>query len=211
MKIDKSFNEIIKIKDLAYLNDLNCEVVEYYPNKNLLNGRVYVTGAYHSSKTDEVKLISEDVSFSFNLDKEDFFIEDIECEKFDYEILEGIGIKVDFKIKLEVDMTEEIEYREIVDVSLEEKIESIKEDISNEVDEKLVEKLEVIDDNIPQNDLIFRGIKDQNNIIKIVYFIDEKELSKIAKENNISLDALFKNNKYTDFNNQKRVIIKYGK
>jgi hypothetical protein len=58
MILNKTFKQLIKIKDLAYLNDLGCEVIEYYPNKQYLNGRVYVTGAYHSSKNNEVKLIS---------------------------------------------------------------------------------------------------------------------------------------------------------
>ena len=211
MMINKNFNEIIKIKDLAYLNDLGCEVVEYYPNKNFLNGRVYVTGAYHSSRTDEVKLISEDLEFSFDLEKEDFYIEDIECIEFNYEVVEGIGIKIDFIIKLDVDMSEEIDLRENVEISYEEEIEEIKTGITNQIDEKLSDKLEIIDDNLPQNDCVFREIKDEQNTIKVVYFNEEKELSKIAKENNISLDNLFKTNKHTDFNAQKRVIIKYGK
>ena len=58
MILNKTFKQLIKIKDLAYLNDLGCEVIEYYPNKQYLNGRVYVTGAYHSSENNEVKLIS---------------------------------------------------------------------------------------------------------------------------------------------------------
>ena len=65
MILNKTFKQLIKIKDLAYLNDLGCEVIEYYPNKQYLNGRVYVTGAYHSSKNNEVKLISEDLEFMF--------------------------------------------------------------------------------------------------------------------------------------------------
>ena len=73
------------------------------------------------------------------------------------------------------------------------------------------DKLEVVEDNLPQNDEIFRGIKEDISVLKVVYFNEEKELSTIAKNNSISLDNLFKTNKYTDFNNKKRVIIKYGK
>ena len=126
-------------------------------------------------------------------------------------MVEGIGIKIDFIIKLDVDMSEEIDLRENVEISYEEEIEEIKTGITNQIDEKLSDKLEIIDDNLPQNDCVFREIKDEQNTIKVVYFNEEKELSKIAKENNISLDNLFKTNKHTDFNAQKRVIIKYGK
>lgn len=211
MIINKKFEETIKIKDLAYLNDLACEVVEYYPKNNFLIGRVYVTGAYHSSKTDEVKLISEDVEFSFEFEKDDFYIEDIECISFDYSVLEGVGLKINFEIKLEVDVTEELDIREEIDIECEDNIETIKEEVTNIIDEKLSEKLEIIEDNLPQNDVVLRNIKDETNTIKIVYFNEEKELSDIAKQNNISIDLLFKNNKHTDFNNKKRVIINYGK
>lgn len=208
MKINKTFSETIKIKDLAYLNDLGCEIIEYYPKDNLLNGKVYVTGAYHSSKTDDVKLVAEDLEFSFEFEIENFYLEDIECVKFEYQVVEGVGLKVDYEIELEIDITTEIELREEL---VEEKIEQFKEKVTNIVDVKLVEKIDVVTDNLPQNDDIFRGIKDKEKVIKVVYFNDEKELSNIASSNNIALDYLFKSNKHTDFNKTKRVIIKYGK
>ena len=218
MIINKTFKEIIKIKDLAYLNDLGCEIFEYYPNNNSLTGRVYVTGAYHSSKTDEVKLISEDLDFIIELDKNEFYVDDIECIRFDYSVLEGVGVEVEFEIKLDVDVTEEIEcsetndyVRKQQDENFETELEIIKDEIYKEVDHKLSEKLEIVNDNIPQNEVVFRSIKDEESIIKVVYFSDDKQLNDIAKNNNISIETLFKTNKKTDFNNKKRVIIKYGK
>ena len=218
MIINKTFKEIIKIKDLAYLNDLGCEIIEYYPNNNSLMGRVYVTGAYHSSKTDEVKLISEDLDFIIELDKNEFYVDDIECIRFDYSVLEGVGVEVEFEIKLDVDVTEEIDcsetndyVRKQQDENFETELEIIKDEIYKEVDHKLSEKLEIVNDNIPQNEVVFRSIKDEESIIKVVYFSDDKQLNDIAKNNNISIETLFKTNKKTDFNNKKRVIIKYGK
>jgi len=252
MIINKTFKNIIKIKDLAYINDLGCEIIEYYLNNNTLNGRVYVTGAYHSSKTDEVKLISEDLEFLFELDSNDFYVEDIECINFEYSILEGVGINVLYEIKLnsdiqhdldienevgiqdevdeqlkeydekfenldelesfdEVDNTDIIETRECINESYEDSLEKVKEVINKDVDQKLSNKLEIVNDNIPQNEVVFRSIKDENSVIKVVYFSDEKQLNEIAESNNISIDSLFKSNKKTDFNNKKRVIIKYGK
>lgn len=211
MILNKTFKQLIKIKDLAYLNDLGCEVIEYYPNKQYLNGRVYVTGAYHSSKNNEVKLISEDLEFMFDLGNEDFYIEDIECISFDYSVLETEGINLTYEIKLEVSIEEDIDLREEETLNFEETLETIKEEIENVVDEKLSDKLDVIDDNIPQNEEIFRSLENENKIIKIIYFNEEKELSKIAEENNISIDYLFKCNKNSNFNENKRVIIPYGK
>lgn len=211
MILNKTFKQLIKIKDLAYLNDLGCEVIEYYPNKQYLNGRVYVTGAYHSSKNNEVKLISEDLEFMFDLEKEDFYIDDIECISFDYNVLETEGIEFSYEIKLDVNIIEEFDLREEESLNFEETLETIKEEIGNIVDGKLSDKLEVIDDNLPQNEEMFRSLNNDNKTIKIIYFNDEKELSKIAEQNNVSIDYLFKCNKNYNFNENKRVIIPYGK
>lgn len=232
MIINKTFKNIIKIKDLAYINDLGCEIIEYYPKDNTLSGRVYVTGAYHSSKTDEVKLVSEDLEFLFELDNNDFYIEDIECVNFEYSVLEGVGIDVLYEIKLNLDIQQEVvtelfenenvvetindnenvsETRDYHEVSYEDSLEAIKDEINKEIDLKLSSKLEIVNDNIPQNEVVFRSIKDENSVIKVVYFNDEKQLNEIAENNNISIDSLFRSNKKTDFNNKKRVIIKYGK
>ena len=210
MILNKTFKQLIKIKDLAYLNDLGCEVIEYYPNKQYLNGRVYVTGAYHSSKNNEVKLISEDLEFMFDLEKEDFYIDDIECISFDYNVLETEGIEFSYEIKLDVNIIEEFDLREDDSLNFEETLESIKEEIGNIVEEKLSDKLDVVDDNLPQNEEMFRSLNN-DKIIKIIYFNDEKELSKIAEQNNVSIDYLFKCNKNYNFNENKRVIIPYGK
>ena len=244
MTINKTFKNIIKINDLAYINDLGCEIIEYYPNNNTLSGKVYVTGAYHSSKTDEVKLISEDLEFLFELDNNDFYIEDIECINFEYSVLEGVGIDILCEIKLILDMQSNLvvdnnndtdqnvyekaenlieletidevledisEIRENHNESYEDSLEMIKDVINKEVDQKLSNKLEIVNDNSPQSEVVFRSIKDENSIIKVVYFNDEKQLNEIAENNNISIESLFRSNKKTDFNNKKRVIIKYGK
>ena len=225
MIINKTFKQIIKIKDLAYINELGCEIVEYYPNNNTLVGKVYITGAYHSSKTDEVKLVSEDVDFLFDLENDDFYIEDIECINFDYSVLEGVGLDVTFEVKLDLDISEEINSDKRGEVetsnqevltyddeeSLNNEIELIKKEINKEVDLKLSEKLEIVNDNIPQDVVVFRSIKDENSVIKVIYFNEEKELNEIAKNNNITLESIFKANKKTDFNNKKRIIINYGK
>ena len=124
-----------------------------------------------SSKNNEVKLISEDLEFMFDLDNEDFYIEDIECISFDYSVLETEGINLTYEIKLEVSIEEDIDLREEESLNFEETLETIKEEIENVVDEKLSDKLDVIDDNLPQNEEIFRSLENENKIIKIVAFI----------------------------------------
>ena len=44
MNIIKNFNETLEIKDLGYLNEINAEITECYPNGNELCGKLYITG-----------------------------------------------------------------------------------------------------------------------------------------------------------------------
>ena len=98
MNFIKSFNETIEIKDLGYLNELNAEIIECYPKEGELTGKLYFTGNYHSSKTDEEKLISKDVEFEILFDNNKYELEDIECLNMKYQILEGVGVDVNFDI-----------------------------------------------------------------------------------------------------------------
>lgn len=211
MVLNKIFKEIIKIKDIAYLNELGAEIVEYCPKENSLLGKLYLTGAYHSSKTDEVKLIAEDINFTITLDNSDFYINDIECINFEYQVLEGVGLEFKYEIELDVDIEEEFDEREVIQTEDQANLEEIKEEISNAVDQKLSSKLNLIEDNYPQEQIILRSIDNKVNKIKIVYYDDEKDLNNIAKVNNISIETLLKENKSNNFNQHKRVIIRNGK
>lgn len=211
MVLNKIFKEIIKIKDIAYLNELGAEIVEYCPKENSLLGKLYLTGAYHSSKTDEVKLIAEDINFTITLDNSDFYINDIECINFEYQVLEGVGLEFKYEIELDVDASEEFDEREVIQTEDQDNLEELKEEISNAVDKKLSSKLNLIEDNYPQEQIILRSIDNKVNKIKIVYYDDEKDLNNIAKVNNISIETLLKENKSNNFNQHKRVIIRNGK
>lgn len=211
MVLNKIFKEIIKIKDIAYLNELGAEIVEYCPKENSLLGKLYLTGAYHSSKTDEVKLIAEDINFTITLDNSDFYINDIECINFEYQVLEGVGLEFKYEIELDVDIEEEFDEREVIQTEDQDNLEELKEEISNAVDQKLSSKLNLIEDNYPQEQIILRSIDNKVNKIKIVYYDDEKDLNNIAKVNNISIETLLKENKSNNFNQHKRVIIRNGK
>ena len=211
MVLNKIFKEIIKIKDIAYLNELGAEIVEYCPKENSLLGKLYLTGAYHSSKTDEVKLIAEDINFTILLDSSEFYINDIECINFEYQVLEGVGLEFKFEIELNIDIEEELDERELIQTLEQVELESIKEEITNEVDEKLSSKLTLVEDNYPQEQVILRSINDKTNKLKVVYYEEDKELNNIAKTNNISIEHLLKENKTNNFSQYKRVIIKNGK
>lgn len=214
MNFIKSFNETIEIKDLGYLNELNAEIIECYPNEGELTGKLYFTGNYHSSKTDEEKLISKDVEFEILFDNNKYELEDIECLNMKYQILEGVGVDVNFDIiinfnEMLLDERKEEQEQEHEVLTCEQN-EIEKKLIEKAIDEKLSIKLDTREGNLPQevNSTLF---DEDKSIVKVVYYNFDNELEKIAVSNNKSLDSLFKENKNNNFNTHKRVIINHGK
>ena len=210
MNFIKSFNETIEIKDLGYLNELNAEITECYPNEGELTGTLYFTGNYHSSKTDEEKLISKDVEFKILFDNNKYELEDIECLNLKYQILEGVGVEVNFDIIINFNEMLIDERKEDQEVLIEEDIEIKKKLIEKVIDEKLSAKLDTRGDNLPK--VVKSEVSPEDkSIVKVVYYNFDNELEKIAINNNKSLDTLFKENKNNNFNTHKRVIINHGK
>ena len=237
MKIEKQITKNIKIKDLAFLNELGAEIVEFYPKNDTLTGKLYVTGSYRSSKTEIDKLISEDIIFNILLDSNNINIIDVDCDKFDYTIVEGQGISIEYNISISYELEEigvtdglelpktevetqnerlenitkdEIDENEVIDNKTEvidNKTEVIKEKITSEIEEKLSSKLEVIDDNLPSEQEVTRNIKNVTSTIKVIYYNNEKEIDKISHDYNCSLERLYKENKNNNMEKYHRLII----
>ena len=210
MNFIKSFNETIEIKDLGYLNELNAEITECYPIESKLTGKLYFTGNYHSSKTDEEKLISKDVEFKILFDSNKYELEDIECLNLKYQILEGVGVEVNFDIIINFNEILIDERKEEQETLIEENNEKEKKLIEKAIDEKLSVKLDTRGDNLPK-EVKSEVSPEDKSIVKVVYYNFDNELEKIAINNNKSLDTLFKENKNNNFNTHKRVIINHGK
>lgn len=215
MNIIKNFNETLEIKDLGYLNEINAEITECYPNGNELCGKLYITGNYHSSKTDEEVLISKNIDFQILFDNDKLELDDIECLNLKYQVLEGIGVDLNFDIiinfnELELDERDDGAIEEKDESSFEEKIEQEKEIIEKSVDTKLSSKLETRCDNFPE-EIISEKIVEKKSVVKVIYYSNDSDLETIASNNNRSLDALFKENKNNNFNTHKRIILNHGK
>lgn len=210
MNIIKNFNETLEIKDLGYLNEINAEITECYPNNNELCGKLYITGNYHSSKSDEEVLISKNIDFQILFDNDKLELNDIECLNLKYQVLEGIGVDLNFDII--INFSELIaDERENEDESLlEKKLEQEKEIIEKNIDTKLSSKLETRCDNFPE-EIITEKIVENKSVVKVIYYTNDSDLETIASNNNRSLDTLFKENKNNNFNTHKRIIINYGK
>lgn len=238
MNIKQNYKEKIKIKDLAYLNELGAEIVEFYPKNDLLEGKLYVTGNYRSSKNDVDKLISHDIPFTIVFDSDDFLIEDIECISFNYNLIEGAGVEIEYEIAVTYstsddsnhneEILEEVKEENVTLEQVERKIEidnnlisddSIADDVIYDDNEQIKEEItksveQMLEsklelvNNLPQEEIVTRSFKEEKSNIKIVYYQNEKELDQIAKNNHCSIDSLYKQNKKNNINTFKRVIIK---
>lgn len=104
----------------------------------------------------------------------------------------------------ELDLDErELNIDEIVDKEIEE----VKEEITNNVSNKLINALNVKDNNLPTEE-VTELFEEERTVIKVCYYNSDKELESLCNKNDISLDKVFKDNKNNDIEKYQRVIIK---
>lgn len=104
----------------------------------------------------------------------------------------------------ELDLGErELNIDEIVDKEIEE----VKEEITDNVSNKLINALNVKDNNLPTEE-VTELFEEERTVIKVCYYNSDKELESLCNKNDISLDKVFKDNKNNDIEKYQRVIIK---
>lgn len=98
---------------------------------------------------------------------------------------------------------------ERVDDEIEEpqEVETAKEEITNLIDKKLTSTILSKEDNLPQEESIFEGIEERKSTLRICYFKTDAELEKVCKDNNVSINQVFKENQDLNINETRRVII----
>ena len=86
-------------------------------------------------------------------------------------------------------------------------VETAKEEITNLIDKKLTSTILSKEDNLPQEESIFEGIEERKSTLRICYFKTDAELEKVCKDNNVSINQVFKENQNLNINETRRVII----
>lgn len=86
-------------------------------------------------------------------------------------------------------------------------VETAKEEITKLIDKKLATTLSSKEDNLPQEESVFGGIEERKSTLRICYFKTDAELEKVCKDNNVSINQVFKENKNLNINETRRVII----
>ncbi len=85
--------------------------------------------------------------------------------------------------------------------------EKLKEEETERLDSLLKSTLNYKDDNYPTEEVVIRGIKEKKDKVRVCYYQNDAELEKLSAKYNISLNALFKENRNGNINQYRRVII----
>lgn len=86
-------------------------------------------------------------------------------------------------------------------------VETAKEEITKLIDKKLATTLSSKEDNLPQEESVFEGIEERKSTLRVCYFKTDAELEKVCKDNNVSINQVFKENQDLNINETRRVII----
>lgn len=97
MEIKMNFNSFIKLKDFVKINDIMAEIDEYYIKDDQIQGKLSVRGKYFKDDLEKEYHFDTDIPFNI-IFNEKYEIEDIDCTNFDYHMIEGRGLELDFDI-----------------------------------------------------------------------------------------------------------------
>lgn len=231
MEIKMNFNDFIKIKSIVKIIDISGEISDHHIKDNELNGILCVSGKYAKEDLENNLSFSEEIPFSFIFPRNLAIINDVDCINLDYELVEGRGIELAFEIHVDYELEKEEEIienqtnEEIIDTArsieteesdakketnidiFSEDKEEIKDEITENVNQKLIKTLSTKEDNLPPEDKVFEGIKEEKSVLRVCYFSDDAELEKVCKKNNLSLNQVFTENKNFNINETRRIII----
>lgn len=208
MELKMNYNSFIKLKDFLKLINISAEINDYNIENEVIEGTLSIKGKYlkRDNLTDEY--FDQNIPFNIAMNDANFEIEDIYCINLEYICIESRGVDVSFDIfvdyeNLDIKNDEDLKNQndEILD------IESLKSIETQRIDSLLENTLVYKEDNLPTEEIIIRGLKDESSKLKVCYYKDDKELENICKNNSLSFDELCKNNQKFNFNNLKRVII----
>ena len=220
----------VMLYGLDKVSQINAIVSDYKLESDTLKGNVQVFGEYTKTGQNEMQKFSDTIPFTVLFVNDQINVDNISIENLDYKQLND-GIEVNFKVSINYLNKEEIEEvkennEKIVETNNEDIfIETTHEDLTEIVEEKLdellngkrdeqipndIEEIKPVDDKIEltKNKIVPFDIelKESKNKIRIIYFNNEKDIEKISKEQNLSIDKLY--NSISSEGENKRIIMK---
>ena len=234
MNLKMNYSSFIKLKDFFELLDIGAEIKDYKTTNDILEGNLEIRGKYLKKDAITDAFFSEIIPFTVVFNDNDYEIMDIACVNLDTVNIEGRGIDVTFDIDVTYDnyqmipvqlpedpadtflmeMSEEIRVEEESEQDQEKTGETTEDEETNleteplsTVESLLKSTLNYKDDNYPTEEVVIRGIKEKKDKVRVCYYQNDAELEKLSAKYNISLNALFKENRNGNINQYRRVII----
>lgn len=215
-------NAFIKLKDFFKILDISAEIAGYEEVEDRVEGTLCIKGKYLHRDNVSDDFFLENIPFSILINNENIEVEDVNCIDFEYLAIDGRGIDVTFDILVKYDLYEEVpvvttsrdemvlKKDDINDVEVETEendFEKIKEVETKRIDQLLKSTLNYKDDNLPTNEIVIRGLKEEKSQLKVYYYQTEAELAKVCDQHNLAINKVFSNNQKYDFNKYHRVIV----
>lgn len=192
--------EIMFTSEIFDISDVDCINLEY----DLIEGRgveVMFDISVNYEKSQNDTFVSEDEIIQAEELSNRAFESDLEKEELEQATTEDSSENAR--------VSEDLSSEEITaaEVNEPEDLEIIKDEVSREIENKLSSTLLYKDDNLPSEESIVKIIGDKKRNIKICYYQKEEELEQVCREQNLSIDQVFKANRQNDLGNNRRIII----
>lgn len=217
MELKMNFNTFIKLKDASKVESISGEILEYNLEDKELTGNFLVSGSYLKEDHTDSFTFKEELPFEVLFLEDDVDILDIDCVDLNYGIVCGRGLDVSFDLRIQYNVFEnnketvderKVEVEEEYVEETNENVEIIKEEITKEIEQKLYDTIFTKEDNLPTEESIVSRISENKRTIKVVYYENDKDLERICKNNNVSINEVFKSNSNNDIDKYQRVILK---
>ena len=213
LDITVNSNAFVKLDKMVGLSEVDIKISDYILQNNTLKGNVKIFGEYYTDdleyeNNNGLKEFEDLVSFEIVFSKEDPVINQISINNFEYYELAGRGIETSFDLEISYDVTNKMDENE-----------SIKEEVTKQIDDLLEEKLELRNDNfleeidntqiVEENKRTYLNSKPQDNkgTIKVIYYNKNQEVKDVCKKHNLSYYNVIEENKKYRFNDNYRIII----
>lgn len=214
-------DNFVMLYDLVELIDVSCEAGSYELNNDTLKGTVEIKGTYIKKGNTQPNNFSDTVPYTILFNESDIKVISVMCEEFSYE-KNNDGINALFKVVVDYEKIDEAKTSIELDsldldgvvtgINDEETTEKFNEKLDKFLNDREVVPTTQIEDtessvtsNTP-NTPFYLKLKELKRTTKIIFYKNEKELEKIAKDNNLSISELLNNTQ--NLGDNRRIILK---
>ncbi|MBQ8292719.1 MAG: hypothetical protein IJ501_01175 [Bacilli bacterium] len=211
MNIQVNSNAFTKLDKMVGISLVDVELLNYDLVDSILKGEIKIYGEYYS--TDEkyqdnngLNNFENIIPFEVVFTKNNVELKSIEVKDFEYYEVAGRGVEATFNI--------EIEYDEMVDDLIIDDKESLKEEITNQMDQMLSEKLEIKTDNFLEEKIVLpverttkKQVDEPKKVYKVIYYHENEDVKLLCNKYHCDYNQILQENqKYSSLGNHRLII-----